>query len=94
MHELAHAYHDRALGEHNEAILAAYENAKQSGLYTQVRYIDGSTRPAYAMTNRMEYFAELTEAYLGVNDFFPFNRDELARHDPQGFALMEQVWRF
>ncbi len=94
MHELAHAYHDRALGEHNEAILAAYENAKRSGLYTQVKYIDGSTRPAYALTNRMEYFAELTEAYLGVNDFFPFRRDELARHDPQGFALMEQVWRF
>jgi len=94
MHELAHAYHDRALGEHNEAILAAFENAKRTGLYTQVKYIDGSTRPAYAMTNRMEYFAELTEAYFGVNDFFPFRRDELARHDPQGFALMEQVWRF
>lgn len=93
MHELAHAYHDRALGEHNEEIAAAYENARRSGAYEGVRHRDGSTRRAYALNNRMEYFAELTEAYIGVNDFFPFTRAELERHDPQGYALMEKVWR-
>ena len=58
-----------------------------------IRHRDGSTRRAYALTNRMEYFAELSEAYLGVNDFQPFDRAELQRYDPQGFALMEKVWR-
>lgn len=93
MHELAHAYHDRALGEHNEDVAAAFENARRSGAYESVRHRDGGNRRAYALTNRMEYFAELSEAYLGVNDFFPFTRAELERHDPQGYALMEKVWR-
>lgn len=93
MHELAHAYHDRALGEENESIVSAFENARRSGVYERVRYHDGSTRRAYAMTNAKEYFAELSEAYHGRNDFFPFDHADLQRHDPQGFALMEQVWR-
>lgn len=93
MRELAHAYHDRALGENNENIAAAYRNALASGLYASVRHRDGSSRRAYALTNAMEYFAELSEAYLGVNDFQPFDRAELQRYDPQGFALMEKVWR-
>ena len=32
----------------------------------------------------MEYFAEASEAYFGTNDFFPFVRIELRRHDPIG----------
>lgn len=93
MHELAHAYHHRSLGDNNEDIKSAYENARRSGSYDSVRYHDGSTRRAYAMNNDKEYFAEITEAYFGTNDFFPFNRAELERHDPQGYALMERIWR-
>lgn len=93
MHELAHAYHHRSLGDANEDIKSAYENARRAGSYESVRYHDGSMRRAYAMNNHMEYFAEITEAYFGTNDFFPFNRAELERHDPQGFALMERIWR-
>ena len=44
------------------------------------------------MTNAMEYFAELTEAYFGVNDFYPFNRSELQRHDPEMAKLLSKVW--
>ena len=58
-----------------------------------VRFHDGSMRRAYAMNNHREYFAEITEAYFGTNDFYPFNRAELARHDPEGFELMERIWR-
>jgi hypothetical protein len=49
--------------------------------------------PAYAMTNQMEYFAELTEAVFSTNDFYPFTRDELAAHDPVGMAAVLKAWK-
>jgi Mlc titration factor MtfA (ptsG expression regulator) len=47
---------------------------------------------AYAMTDHKEYFAEATEAFFGRNDFFPFTADELQKHDPGIFALLQKVW--
>ena len=44
------------------------------------------------MSNISEYFAESTEAYFGVNDFYPFVRAELKEHDPAMFSLLEMVW--
>ena len=44
------------------------------------------------MTNPQEYFAESTEAFFGRNDFFPFTREELRRHDPEMAKLLERVW--
>ena len=38
-------------------------------------------------------FAEISEAYFGTNDFYPFTRAELAAYDPVGYAMLEQVWR-
>jgi hypothetical protein len=40
----------------------------------------------------MEFFAEMTEAYFGVNDFFPFNRAELKEAEPDIYALLADVW--
>jgi len=98
LHELAHAYHDRVLpkGFGNQEIKAAYENAKQKGLYDQVeqRFGDGRTANvrAYAMASPMEYFAESSEAFFSTNDFFPFHREQLARHDPDMFTLLKSLW--
>ena len=47
---------------------------------------------AYALTDDKEYFAELTEAYYGVNDFYPFTRDQLLSFDIAGYTLIEQAW--
>ena len=44
------------------------------------------------MTNPQEYFAETTEAFFSRNDFFPFTREELRRHDPEMAKLLERVW--
>ena len=44
------------------------------------------------MSNHKEYFAETTEAFFSRNDFFPFTRDELKKHDPDMFALLETLW--
>ena len=96
LHELAHAYHDRVLGFNEARIAAAYAKAKESGSYAKVERRDAEGRsshaPAYAMTNPQEYFAETTEAYFSRNDFFPFTRAELEKHDPGMFKLLGQIW--
>ena len=91
-HELAHAYHHQVLGFDNDEISSAYQAAKAGGLYDRVQRHDGKVVRAYAMSNAREYFAELSESYLHRNDFFPFTRDELERHDPLGFQTMTRVW--
>lgn len=99
LHELAHGYHHRVLplGFANPEITAAYEKAKASGIYDRVerRDSEGRTRMdrAYAMTTAMEYFAETSEAYFSRNDFFPYTREELKRHDPEMFALLTKLWK-
>jgi len=100
LHELAHAYHDRVLAEgfENTQIKAAYERAKASGSYDKVERWFGDGRAntyerAYAISSPMEYFAESTEAFFSRNDFFPFTRDELRRHDPEMEQLLSRLWR-
>lgn len=45
----------------------------------------------YALSNEKECFAELTEAWLGTNDYYPFVQAELLEHDPQGAKVMEGI---
>jgi hypothetical protein len=98
LHELAHGYHDQVLGFEEPEILAAYKRALESKSYDRVeRWHGNPARPntferAYAMTNHKEYFAEVTEAFFGRNDFFPFTRDQLEQHDPVVFKVLKKVW--
>lgn len=92
LHELAHAYHFRVLGGEHAGVKTAYKQAMDRKLYESVAHVNGQKQKAYAMTNDKEYFAELTEAYWGKNDFYPFNRQELKKHDPVGFKLMKSIW--
>ena len=92
LHELAHAYHFRDLGEQEPLIRNAYEHAMAAGLYDAVSYVGGGRRRAHAAKNRAEYFAELTEAYFGRNDYYPFTRADLLRHDPVGYRVVEALW--
>jgi len=91
LHELSHSLHWHISYEH-EGIKRWYKRAMDSGLYGEVPFILGGTRPAYAATNQMEYFAESSEAYWGLNDFFPFSREELKEFDPAGFEMCETIW--
>jgi hypothetical protein len=34
----------------------------------------------------------MTEAYFGVNDFFPFTRAELSESEPEIAALLREIW--
>ncbi len=97
LHELAHSYHDRVFSFDNAEIAAAYGRAKAAGSYDKVERWNGwgranTTERAYAMTNPQEYFAETSEAFFGRNDFYPFTREELRKHDPEMEKLLERLW--
>lgn len=92
MHELAHAYNDQVLGFENEEIRKVYELYKSSGHGESVLFVSGGKRKHYALTNQKEFFAEMTEAYFGMNDFFPFNRGELKEAEPGIYELLVKIW--
>lgn len=92
LHELAHAYHDRELGFDEPRIHAAWAAFKQSGRGEQALLYDGRRVKHYGLTDHKEFFAEMTEAYFGVNDFFPFNRAELLTTEPELFGLLKTIW--
>lgn len=93
MHELAHVWHFRKLGVQHPGIMKAYADAMDAKLYDSVLYTEGvKKRRAYAAKNYIEYFAELSEAWFGKNDYYPFTRKELQSHDPQGYNLMLEIW--
>ena len=92
LHELAHAYHFLVLGDRHPEITAAYRLAVENRSYESVDYVGGGKRRAYALVNEKEYFAELSEAYFGRNDYYPFTRADLQRHDPVAYALLQRLW--
>ncbi len=94
LHELVHGYHHQFLGGYDSPeIAAAYKRAKQSKSYESVLHINGRKQRAYALNNPQEYFAELTEAWFGTNDFYPFVRAEVVEHDPEMAKLLRKLWR-
>ena len=92
LHELAHAFHDQILGFEDARVMAAYERYKRSGSGEQAMLYDGSLVKHYGLTDQKEFFAEMTEAFFGSNDFYPFNRAELKQLDPSLYRLLEEIW--
>ena len=92
LHELAHAYHDRVLGFADARVLAAWRRFRDGGKYKAVLTSPGPVREHYGLTDEKEFFAEMTESYLAVNDFYPFVAGELKQAEPEVFELMSQIW--
>lgn len=105
LHELCHLYHDQGLGgDANSDINMAYNNAKNKGLYKTyyyrtslsdqkgTAYEESGTNKCYCMNDAWEFFSEMSEAYWGENDYFPFNYAQLKQHDPVAFSVMEKIW--
>ncbi len=92
LHELAHAFHDQKLSFDDPRIKAAHEKFKQSGHGDAALLYDGQRVKHYGLTDPMEFFAEMTESFFGVNDFFPFNRAELQEAEPELFQLLTEIW--
>jgi hypothetical protein len=102
LHEVAHALQDRIVGLDQTDAKTAHRLAKERGLYDSVtmrkmKFADTSQikpGPAYAVTNPIEYFAELSCAYLDLpTNYLPASRDELRKHDDDGYKLMEEFWK-
>lgn len=95
-HELAHGYDFHFIGKGgaygNEESQANYERMMKEGKYEKVKIWDGRVGSHYGRTNRMEYWAESTEAYFAVNDIYPFVRAELREHDPRMARFVERYW--
>ena len=95
-HELAHGYdflYLRRPKQNGHLLLkAAYDKAMKAGKYEPVlcRYSKGTR--AYGANNPAEFFAENSEAFLGVNDFYPFVRAELKEYDPDTYGALQILW--
>ncbi len=107
IHELSHAYHWKVIkdGYENEEIKKCYEEAMREKLYDAVEVHNGEGGKdicrAYACTDPMEYFAELSTAFLGgvdeeedleFNKWYPFNRKQIKEHDPRAFDMLQKMW--
>ncbi len=93
MHELAHAYHLERWPETQPEIVRAWQNATDQRLYQNVKDLNGKKiSAAYAQTNPVEYFAELSACYFVDIDYQPYNRAGLKRTDPVGHALIKKMW--
>jgi dipeptidyl-peptidase-4 len=83
------------LGADLPEIVEPFRAARDADLYERVgrnTLPGGETVRAYAVTNHHEYFAELSEAYLALNDFEPYTRLQLEKLDPAGFEMVRMLW--
>jgi len=93
VHEFSHAHHLEQWPENQPDILGAWQNAMKHHLYHGVKDDQGKTvEKAYAATNQLEYFAELSCMYFVGCNYQPFNRKELKAYDPVGYAMIEKMW--
>jgi hypothetical protein len=92
LHELAHAFHDQVLGFEEARVKQVWDRYMASDHGMRVLRIDGAKTRHYAMTNHKEFFAEMSEAYFGTNDFFPFVHGELKETEPDTYALLREIW--
>jgi len=71
---------------------AAHARLRDSGQLDAVLRWSGSTERHYALNNPDECFAEGTESWFGVNDYYPFVRAELQAFDAGWTAAVRTAW--
>lgn len=100
-HEFVHFFHYH-IGREREDIQRAYSMAMDRHLYDSVQHIAGKDevtkkeivvwRRGYAASNCYEYFAQMSEAYFGQCNYYPFHREQLKRHDEGAYRLCTKLW--
>lgn len=93
-HELTHGYDWFTLGKTKTygSDAGVYKRAMKSGKYKSALHWNGRYRKPYHATNKMEFFAETSEAFFGTNDIYPFVRAELRDNDPETFRVLAGLW--
>ena len=86
LHEMAHFLHIRILkGSLDAEIIQKYQLALRNPRY----------KGSYALTNYLEYFAEISMSYLLEShevSLFPSGSRELYLKDRDGYGLCEKIW--
>ena len=94
VHELAHCYYLENYPEQQPELLAAWQHARDTGLYCNMRDEDGrNITQAYALVNQLEYFAELSTMMFSRCDYGPQSREEFSRYDPLGYVVIRKLWK-
>ncbi len=93
---MAQLYYDCHLPDSLRQDIALAHALGRTELYSRVYASDGRKLvrdqvPDAGRSARL-YFGELTEAYWGENDFYPFDCEELERYDPRGFEALRAVY--
>ena len=81
LHEMAHAVHHRLLGWQNPELKATFQQAVDRKLYDEVNDRFGRRAKAYARTNELEYFAEIS-CLPRLVQLFPLQLRSTARLRP------------
>lgn len=93
-HELAHAWHLLNWPSKYAPIYDAWMNSRHMSLYLSVEDHKGKiVSPAYASTNQLEYFADLSAMFFVGGSYFPFDRKRLKQYDPVGYTLIATLWK-
>jgi len=92
LNQLARAYYDRLPQTQARQIKDAWRRAVESGRYDSVLRFDAKRVRHPALKDPLEFFAEMTESYYGVNDHFPFLQFETRQYDPETCRLLEKIW--
>jgi hypothetical protein len=78
--------------EDTKEIKSAWQKAVKSNRYDSILRFDGKHVRHPALNSELEFFAEMTESYYGVNDHYPFLQFETKQHDPETCKLLAKLW--
>jgi hypothetical protein len=94
-HELAHACQLQQWPENQPDIMQAWEHARDNKLYRNVRDLETrrTIASAYALTNQLEYFAELSCMYFVKCNYEPADKSKLKKYDPVGYEMVRKIWK-
>lgn len=92
----ARKYYNEFLSAEQQSAVEKQYNSVVFSKYNLVYWSNGQKlirdKVPEAKTDAITYFAELSEAYFGTNNFYPFDIEELERFDKDGFELMKTIW--
>ena len=87
---MAYAYHQQSLGMHNQQVAEAFQHAKSSRIYR----VQINEQQHFPFKSSHDYFAVLSEAYFGGPlSYAPFDKARLKQMDPQGYEMIEKLWK-
>lgn len=93
VHEISHSWQLAHWPVDDARFMQPWRAAKSAELYRGVIDYKGNiVLTGYALTNQLEYFAELSTIYFVGGNYHPFDKAGLKKYDPAGYQMVENVW--